>query len=178
MRVPDDTPQLFRDAVIDFLNALDVSMERIAPFAGLHPEQLHRLGKDGKHHTLTPIAIERLLMAPVLVGKPVAPEVKDAWEKHLKVSSLYTVLIATARRRTDSKWPQTPENYEVVWKTATDLALYSEYTWYYMKGDSYQSRETRGFHDDVLHIHDRWSKNQLESEEDMRVVLDEIDKTA
>lgn len=176
MRHPQKKPQLFHEAVSDFLNALDVSIDRIAPFAGLQPEQLRRLGKDGKHHTLKPPAIDRLIMAPVLVGRPIPPELKDAWEKHLKVSSLYTVFIVATRRR-DSQWPKNSQDREFMWESATDLALYSKFTVYYMKDDTYQHRDERGFRDDAVYLHDRWAKDQLETEQDILSALDEFDKT-
>lgn len=177
MRHPPQQPQLFHEAIREFLNALDVSIDRLAPFAGLNPQQLHRLGKDGKHHTLVPTAIDRLLMAPVLVGKPVAPEMKDAWQKHLKVASLYTILIVAAHRRTNSQWPQTTQDYAVMWETASDLALYSKYTVYYMPGAAYQNQGTRGFSFDAVQLHDRWDKDRLETDQDIFSTLDESDKT-
>ena len=73
MRHPASKPQLFHEAVRDFINALDVSIEKLAPFAGLQPAQLHRLGRDGSHHTLKQPTIDHLIVASVLVGKPIEP---------------------------------------------------------------------------------------------------------
>lgn len=177
MQIPDNTPKLFHDALLDFLNTLDVSIDRIAPFAGLHPEQLRRLGKDGKHRTLAPNAINRLIDAPNLVGRTLTAELQEAWSRRLKVSSLYTVLVAAAHRRTHSAWPQTPEDYKFVWDRASDLVVYSGYTLYLGRDESYKNRDIRGFPGDSVALWSRWSKNQAESEEQIAAALDEIDKT-
>ncbi len=176
MRYPATVPQLFHEAVVDYLGALDVSVDRIAPFAGLHPEQLRRLGKDGKHHTLAPNAITRLIEAPMFLGKSLGLELGDAWEKHLKTASLYTVLVTAAHRRTNSAWPQEPNDYKYVWDNAFDLFVYSGRTLFRENDGSYKTREVQGFSGDSLALWEHWGNNQVETEEDVAATLNAIDK--
>ena len=171
-------PQLFGDAVRSYVNALDVSIDRIAPFAGFHPEQLRRLGKDEKHSTfLKPDAISRLVEAAALVGKPLPAEKKEVWELYLKVASLYTVFVVAAHRRTQKIWPQKPEDYDVIWEKAKELVLFSGAILYAMEeGEEYKNRVAGGFYGDSSFLHWKWSEQLLESEEDIALALEEIDK--
>lgn len=116
-------------------------------------------------------------MASVLVGRPIAPKTKEAWGKHLKVASFYSVLIATAHRRTHSTWPKVSKDYQLVWDSARDLVLYSKYTVYYFKSEDYPYRDKpEDFPFDWAALYEKWKNNQVETEEDIAAALVEIDQ--
>jgi hypothetical protein len=173
--IPKQTPQFFYEAVSDYLAALNVSIDRIAPFAGLHPEQLRRLGKDSKHWTLAPAAIAQLIDAGDLVGYGLAADVKETWEKHLKVASLYTILVIAAYRRTDSAWPGTPEEYQLVWEMASNFAIHSAFAVYHADEDN-PNPEMPPFAVVAEAICRKWSQEPLETEDELRSTLAEINQ--
>jgi hypothetical protein len=172
---PKETPQFFYEAVSDYLAALNVSIDRIAPFAGLHPEQLRRLGKDGKHWTLARPAIAQLIDAGDLVGVGLAPDVKEAWEKHLKVASLYTILVITGYRHSDSAWPGAPENYQFLWEIARNWALRSAFAVYHADEEN-PNPEEPPFAVVAEAVCRKWSQEPLETEADIRATLKQVNQ--
>lgn len=137
MRFPERLPQEFGEAVKNFLQVLDLSISRVAPFADLHPEQLRRLGADETHFTLKPVKIDSLLEAVTLAGGTLTDEEKDFWEKHLKVASFYTMLITKARQRTGGEFPETKEDYMFVWDTAYNMVARSRFKLYMREGEGF-----------------------------------------
>jgi len=178
VRAPKPIPQTLGEAIQDFIAALDVSIDRIAPFAALHPEQLRRLGKDAKHRTLTPDALDRLIEATELIGSQLPAWQRDVWTTHLKTASFYTVLVIAAHRRTKMAWPKTPNDYQHVWDKAKDLVIHSGGILYHARdeGVSYQERSKAGFLADAFGLYWKWSRNELEGVEAVRAALEQFDK--